>query len=377
MLVKLSDGYVRAAVCPPGSTQIEVPDDAAPGLALIVGTRAKTWFVRFRIHGKRHRYALGRYPAVSLAEARALAAAALLKVDRGEDPRSSTTTVAQAWAAHWPRKAETLRHPDHDLAAWRNHVEPVIGTMDLADLSPLVYDRLVDAWRAKGLGPGQSKPRRVLLGFQKHLLARRLIDRPFVHSDVVIPVSQQPAIPPLDVVLALWRWCEDRGQVGAILRLLIASGARSAMISDLAVSEVQGDALVWSAARMKGGRPFACPISPAMRMVLDGVTVPPGSAWVFPNKKRTGPVGVDLSVHIAKSPLKGFRMHSLRAALVTHGAARFNWAPHVRVALLDHSPAAILGSGVTASYVQQDGRLYWEDRAAALQAWADLLTGEG
>ena len=77
---------------------------------------------------------------------------------------------------------------------------------NLSDLSPLVFDRLVDAWRAAGLGVGQSKPRRVLNGFEGYLLARRLIDRPFIHSDVVIPVSQQPAIPPLDVVVALWRW---------------------------------------------------------------------------------------------------------------------------------------------------------------------------
>jgi len=375
--MRLSDGALRSMTLPPGAVQFEVPDEGCRGLVLVIGARSKAWQVRFSLNGRRHRYVIGRYPSTSLAEARAAASAAMLQVDRGEDPRTATTTVSQAWAAHWPRKAETLRHPDHDLAAWKNHIAPVIGAMDLADLSPLTYDRLVDAWRAKGLGPGQSKPRRVLLGFQKHLLARRLIDRPFVHSDVVIPVSQQPAIPPLDVVLDLWRWCEGRGAVGAILRLLIASGARSAMISDLRVSEVQDDALVWPAARMKGGRPFACPISPAMRQVLDGVTVPPGSTWVFPSRERTGPIGVDLSVHIAKSPLAGFRMHSLRAALVTHGGDRFGWPPHVRVALLDHSPAAILGSGVTASYIQQDGRLYWDDRAAALEAWGTLLTGEG
>jgi Arm DNA-binding domain len=51
------------------------------GLTLIVWQSAQSWFVRFRFPGKRHRYDLGRYSAVNLDEARALAAAALQKVD--------------------------------------------------------------------------------------------------------------------------------------------------------------------------------------------------------------------------------------------------------------------------------------------------------
>ncbi len=355
MLVKLSDGYVRAAVCPPGSTQIEVPDDAAPGLALIVGTRAKTWFVRFRLHGKRHRYALGRYPAIGLAEARALAAAALLKVDRGEDPRAPVvSTVADAWDAFWAVKALTLKHPDHDLSCWRNHIEPHVGTLPLDSLSPLVIDTLQVKWAAAGLGPGQSRPLRLLTGLQGFLMDRDLIAKRFVPRRVARPAGRPLPVPPVAVVRALLAWCEGQGAPGAQLALLALLAARADMVQALRWDEVHDDHLSWSADRMKGARDFDQPLSTAAKAWLDRVPkVHP--VYVFPARHGRTEAQIDLSKWTGKSPLAGYRTHDLRAAFATHTQEALGVSPSVIAATLDHSPASMLG--VTSRYLKPGPRL--------------------
>src|SRR5262245_59992212 len=66
----------------------EIPDTGCRGLSCIVqASGAKSWAIRFRIDGKPCKHTLGSYPAVSLAEARRLATAALAQVAQGTDPR--------------------------------------------------------------------------------------------------------------------------------------------------------------------------------------------------------------------------------------------------------------------------------------------------
>ena len=144
--MKLTDMIVKNASLPEGVVQEEIPDAGCRGLMLILGKTAKAWQVRFRLLGKRQWMPLGRYPAVSLVEARALASGALLKVDRGIDPGvADVGTVSAAWDGFWSLKAATLKHPAHDESAWRNHLQPHIGDLALDALSPAAFDRLLTA----------------------------------------------------------------------------------------------------------------------------------------------------------------------------------------------------------------------------------------
>src|SRR5262245_57240492 len=71
----------------PAAARYELPDGGCRGLYLVAQPSGiKSWACRFRLNGKTSKFTLGQFPAVSLAEARKLAATAMEQVARGIDP---------------------------------------------------------------------------------------------------------------------------------------------------------------------------------------------------------------------------------------------------------------------------------------------------
>jgi len=81
----LTDKECRNAICPPDKARRRLPD--AGGLYLEVSPAgSKRWFLKYRRDGKEMRLALGGYPEVSLADARAKQAEAKALKRKGVDP---------------------------------------------------------------------------------------------------------------------------------------------------------------------------------------------------------------------------------------------------------------------------------------------------
>ena len=66
----LTDKFVASVKAPKDVVQVDFFDVGYPALALRVGHREKTWTLHRREHGVLKRLKLGRYPEMSLAEAR-------------------------------------------------------------------------------------------------------------------------------------------------------------------------------------------------------------------------------------------------------------------------------------------------------------------
>ena len=65
----------------------EVPDGIVPGLYLVVQTSgAKSWALRYRLHGRTRKHTLGALAAFDVKDARELARDALAVVAKGRDP---------------------------------------------------------------------------------------------------------------------------------------------------------------------------------------------------------------------------------------------------------------------------------------------------
>src|SRR4029453_552641 len=87
-----------ARIKPPKAGQVDYFDAGFPGLALRVSYGgAKAWTFFYRLHGKLRRMTLGRFPAMSLPEARDAWRAAHLAVGKGDSPGHIRPTEADSF----------------------------------------------------------------------------------------------------------------------------------------------------------------------------------------------------------------------------------------------------------------------------------------
>ena len=89
-----------AKLAPPPRGQVDYFDRAYPALALRISANdVRSWSYFGRVHGKLKRATLGRYPALSLAEARLAASKMAETMEAGIDPaaakRSARETAAR------------------------------------------------------------------------------------------------------------------------------------------------------------------------------------------------------------------------------------------------------------------------------------------
>jgi hypothetical protein len=86
MRARLTD-LALARAEPPTTGRLELPDGTVPGLVCrITPDGVRTFALRYRVRGRQRRLTLGRYPVISIADARKLARDALHKVAQGIDP---------------------------------------------------------------------------------------------------------------------------------------------------------------------------------------------------------------------------------------------------------------------------------------------------
>ncbi len=367
--MKLTATFVQSCSPKTNQSQSEYADAGQRGLVLVVSNTAKSWILRFSLHGKRKRFVLGRYPEMSLADARKKASTSMASVDAGSDPAGVAETIDAAWGRYWKTRQSELKHPAADLSTFERHIKPTVGGIALGSLNKSHFDDLQSAWVASGLGAGQATPYRVLKHFEGWLLDRDLIDRAFIPRRVVLPTGASWPVPPIDVVRDLLAWCRSQKPMAATqLALLALTGARRTMITDLRWDEVDRDAEVfrWPADRMKNGKAFEQPVSAACAVWLDGIKRT-SSPFVFPSRRDPKKVHASSVNRFAHgSPLgRTYPVHSLRKTLATW-AAEEGASDDLIGLLLSHTP-----SGVTSIY-QKSSRL--EERRAVLDAYGRAVS---
>ena len=169
---------------------------------------------------------------------------------------------------------------------------------------------------------------------------------------------------------SIWRACGDLGwPFGPIVRLLVLTAARRSEVSGLCWSELDLDRALWTkpSERTKAGRTHELPLSTAALDIIASLPQIDGSPWVFPARRGAGPA---TSLTAAKrrldalSGVSGWRIHDLRRTTAS-GMARLGAAPHIVGAILDHSPASLIG--VTAVYQRHR---FQPEQLATLERWA-------
>ena len=171
---------------------------------------------------------------------------------------------------------------------------------------------------------------------------------------------------------AVWKACEGQGDFGAIVRLLMLTGARRDEVAELRWSEIDLDNALWTlpAERSKNKRQHEVPLSSAAVTLLRGrdrrgdyVFTSRGGRRAF-SGYSTAKAKLDKALGEAVAP---FVLHDIRRSVVTH-MVELGIAPHVVEAAINH----VCGhkGGVAGVY---NRAVYREPKKAALQAWSDWL----
>lgn len=382
-LHRLSDATLKA--CSPGNYC------DGGGLYLLRQTAdSASWYFRYQLHGRRRKMGLGAYPAVSLGQARRLAAKWRGVAAEGRDPlvereeeirqrtakRPTLSTLAER---AFEAKKSSLKG-EGKAGQWfdplKLHVLPKLGhyTADALTVSAIV-DAFQPIWRVKA--PTARKAIQRLDYILKHASASdnavdvTLVQRArVVLGDPAHIVSHQPAlhwrrVP--ELYQALGRSVAHLG-----LRFYILTAVRVSNVTLARWSEFSRD--VWSlpAERTKSNELFRVPLSWQAKAILDSAKskFSDGSGYVFPS-----PTAYKKGVISENTWNKWLQENNWDC--VAHGfrSSFRDWCADKRVC--DRYLAEMC---VAHSVKGKTEKAYWrtdllDQRAEVMQKWADFVTG--
>lgn len=113
-----------------------------------------SWILRYRFGGAAREKVLGRYPDLSLKDAREATRQNRARIQQGVDVAAekraerlkaheqvTVAALAQAWYDR--HIAKTYKHPEVVLRVLRRHIEPVIGKLGVTEVRPLHIDKVL------------------------------------------------------------------------------------------------------------------------------------------------------------------------------------------------------------------------------------------
>jgi integrase len=366
----LTDASVQR-IKPPTNGSSEIFDLGYPGLALRIGHGgAKTFELFYRINGKLRRETLGRWPAISLADARNAWRKTREAIARGETPRRENEAPAMLFervAEEWIKRDQAKNKPSSLyqvarslevdlLPAWRGKRIDEIGKRDVIELLDSIADR-----------GAPLMARRV----QSHVkrLFRWCVERDILKID---PTQAMPRVgngKSRDRVLTdnelakVWAACH--GPYGAVVRMLALTGARRDEMAQLRWSEIDGATIKLEGSRTKNGEPHIIPISAAAEALLN--SLPHLGDFVFSGAKPVSNWGQSKRRLDGASGVTNWRIHDLRRTVAT-GMQRLGVNLQTIEAVLGHTSGS--RSGVVGVYQRHS---FDAEKRAALEAWGAHL----
>lgn len=384
-------------------TQLDVWDELVPGLALRVGRGGtKTWYVRYRANGKHRRLKLGRYPTLSLADAREKAREALVDAQAGEDPaqerrirRSADTTfgalaeeVLEVKAKKTRAATQRLRRQIVDaelLPVWKDRPATSITRRDVVEVvervarrgAPVMANRTLATIKVV-FNTGLKRGFPTLEGNPAHL-----VEPPGEEEGRDRYLTR-------DEMKAVWKALDHEAPVWqGIFRLALLTAQRIGSICALRWADID-DADVWRipADVFKGGRDHLVPLSPESLAVLEAIRPLTGAEdYAFPGRsdgKRPHIANHNSALRRIRDRLDlphwtvhdfrtTFRTHATRAEKPAHAKdpAGLGVAPNVADAVLGHKEAS-LGFD---RYTAEPERYLLAEKRDALKAWGAFVAG--
>jgi integrase len=304
----LTDTGIKKAK--PGEKPIKLFD--GDGLFLhVMPTGSKIWRLAYRVDGKQKMITFGKYPEVSLAQAREKGLEARKQLAAQVDPvadrratkqakavasKNNFEAVAREWWAHWKHARTSDHHVDQTLRRLEADVFPAIGTRPIAEIEAPELVAMAKEIEKRGAGELAKRSLQTCGMIFRYAIANG-------------KASRNPAIDirPSDVLKA--RKVENYARVGAgelpqllrkieayqgrpttrlALKLMALTFVRTSELIEARWAEFDLDAARWDipAERMKMRQPHIVPLSPQAVDILRTLhTISGGRELLFPGER--------------------------------------------------------------------------------------------
>ena len=386
--MKLNARQVDAAK--PREKAYKLADGA--GLYLeVVPSGSRYWRMKYRFNGKEKRMAFGVYPAVSLAQARALRDDAKKKLAEGIDPslakkeeklvrdvqlNNTFQAVAPEW--HGTKVSRWSEGYASDIIeAFNKDIFPYIGQQPVNEIKPLVLLNVLRRIESRGATEKAKKVRQrcsevfryaIVTGRAEYNPAADLTSAMSGHESKHYPFLTVEELPDFFKALA--------GYTGSPLvvlaaRLLILTGVRTRELRGAFWSEFDLEKAVWEipAERMKMKRPHLVPLSTQALEIVQQLKVMSGQyPLVFPGRNDPRKTTSEASInqvfkrigYTGRVTGHGFR-HTMSTILHEEG---FN------TAWIETQLAHVDKNAIRGTY---NHALYLEGRREMMQWYADYI----
>jgi integrase len=392
-MVKFTDRFIAALR--PKAARYERWEGGGFGIRISPGG-GKAWVWVYHFAGKPRRMTLGKYPAVSLADARVKLAEAkrllgtgidpgAVKIDRQKADRTAETVaeVTEDYLEKWARPRK--RSAAEDERILRKDVISVWGPRKAKDIARRDVIALLDAIVERGSPIAANRTLAVIRRMFGWALSRDIVpSSPCVAVRAPAKENRRDRVLSADEIASLWHALDDPAPaispaIRLALKLQLVTGQRKGEVISAEWGEF--DEGVWTipAAKAKNAMPHRVPLSPLALALLDEIKAAtskrqdPSSGgpprWLFASPRGAKPITGSAVDHAMRDNREALctgqtTPHDLRRTVASHmtsiGISRL-----VVAKILNHAEP-----GVTAVY---DRHSYDPEKRAALAAWGRRL----
>lgn len=372
-------------------------DALVPGLYLqISATGARSWLLRYELHGRERMMGLGSAQYFSLAQARERAREARRQLADGKDPlitkRAEKAAAKLAADRRLTFREAAQQYYTQHLPGWRSvmhakqwmrslevYAFPIIGNMDIADITTADVLRVVQPhWQSRTVSIDRCRNRiesviawATVSGYRplgpNPAAWRNHLDKVLVAVKKVAKVQHHPALPHAEVPTFMQALRLQQGTAARALEFAVLTAARSGEVLGAQWSEIDLGNKVWvvPAERMKREREHVVPLSAQAIALLRDLPHEAGNEHVFIGAKAGAGLSAMAFFRLLRRMGRGdITAHGMRAAFSTFASEETNHAPHTIEVSLAHS----IGSQTEQAYKR--GTPLFKKRVALMSDWS-------
>lgn len=360
----------------PADKRYDIFDASVRGLGLRVATSGtKSWFIMRRFKGRMLRSTFGRYPDMTLAQARQKAPEVLADMADGSPQGQRKADPFKVVLEEWLKKDQEKNKSFQQVRiAMYRHALPALGNMPLGSITKRDLNNLIDKIVQDGSPVAANRVLAFIKRFFSWCRERDILEQS--PAETIKPPSSEKIrdrVLTLGEIKSIWIACNQIGYPwGPIFQLLLLTGARLREISEASWNEVSiaDGTLDLPASRTKNGRPHQIHLANQALKIFQNLPRTDGQNLLFTTNGETPVSGfskIKKRLDVVSS-VTDWRFHDLRRSFATHSTEKVGISPVITDKILNHATGQV--RGVAAVYQRGE---FLRERQTALQEWANFL----